>query len=113
MTLDKKNKNTTPYGGTLEEWRLTEVERRVRDLDSRVGKLAERTHTLERRADEASLYLTNIMQTVETITGDFKKMDETTTSRHISQQEKWTGFFQKITYLVIGAIITYLFSQFS
>lgn len=110
--MDKKDNGTSPLGDTLIEWRLREAESKLRDQEKRLDKLIERTNTLERRADEYRVYITNVMSTVEGITGDFKRMDETSTSRHITQQEKWTGFFQKITYLVIGAIITYLFSQF-
>lgn len=110
--LDKKDKQNTPLDNTLFEWRLDEVEKRTKALGDNVDRISERTGKLERRTDELKVYVTNILNTVQEISGDFKKLDELSTKRHVTQQEKWTGFFQKITYLVIGAIVTYLFSQF-
>lgn len=109
--MDNKN-NKSPLDSTLFEWRLSEVEKKATNLSKDVSKLSERTGKIEVETRELKVYITNILGTVETISGDFKKLDELSDKRHDTQQEKWTGFFQKITYLVIGAIITYLFSQF-
>lgn len=110
--MTEKQNDQKSLNRTLYEWRLEQVEEKTNKLGDQVDKLGDRTSHLEKQTSELKIYITNILETVQTISGDFKKLDELSDKRHDTQQEKWTGFFQKITYLVIGAIITYLFSQF-
>ena len=108
---DRDNRPDSPLEDTLAGWRLKKLEDDSIKHGKDIEKTKDRVTKVEGKAVELGIYIEQILHTVEDISTDFKKLDDVSSQRHETQQEKWIGFFQKITYLVIGALITYLFSQ--
>lgn len=109
--MTEENEHNEAPRGDLALWRLEQLEKKTETNKENIDDLKEKVGKLEGRTNELKVYITHLLTTMEGISGDLKDLGKTSDERHDTQQEKWTQLFQKFTYLVLGALIAYLFSQ--
>lgn len=98
--------------------KVKHLEDKVKEHDRDIDKMKDDIGDLKTNHGEQKAYVTQIFKMLDDIKTQLTilrdrddKLRESNENTKSSSQEKWTAFFEKIAYLAIGAIVTYLLSK--
>lgn len=104
--------------GTDSNGKIQVLEERVEHLaqlvakhDTQVGRLAEQVSGLSQTVTETKVYVTQIFTMLEDIKTQLRVIQERSDRTNHQDANRWIDFLKQFTFLVVGAIATYLLTK--
>ncbi|WAB25153.1 hypothetical protein M3_0202 [Lysinibacillus phage vB_LfM_LysYB1] len=94
----------------LEE-RVEQLSKTVDKLETTTERLSETVSNLSQQSIETKVYVSQIFQMLEDIKSQLKSLGDKSDKNTDQDSNRWIDFFKQISFLAIGALVTYLMTK--